>query len=79
MMIAGISLQLLISLMVTASLGAVFYTYVFPWLYNTVNEKTQRGERLDKIDYLNTFIAVLLYNVVFSICVAIVAGIKHKL
>ena len=62
----------IISISVSALMGALIYIHWYPWLYNKINKYTKRGEDLhENIDFVNTMImftlpSILLFVLFFS-------------
>tara|TARA_B100000902_G_C27129605_1_gene822920 strand:- start:91 stop:408 length:318 start_codon:yes stop_codon:yes gene_type:complete len=66
MMMSGIKI---LALVVNSFLFGLIFTYVLPYIYNHVNQYTERGEDLDhNIDYMNSVITSLIYSLFIFIC-----------
>ena len=48
----------IVSMCLSLLLPALLYTYYYPWLYNKINNYTERGEDLNEVDLLNVFIVI---------------------
>ncbi len=43
-------------------ISSVVYTYLYPWLYNKINNYTKRSEYLnDEIDFINVMIMITIF------------------
>lgn len=65
----------ILSALLTAFISAVFITYVYPFLYNLVNNYTNRGENIN-IDYWNAYIMILISSLILY---PVLLFIVHKL
>lgn len=65
----------LFTTLLTAFISAALITYVYPFLYNLVNQYTNRGEDIN-IDYWNAYIMVIISSLIlYPLCIFI----GHKL
>ena len=53
----------IVSMCLSLLLPALLYTYYYPWLYNKINNYTERGEDLNEVDLLNVFIVFFTCNI----------------
>ena len=72
----GMARQVFIPLFVATGLGSILYKYWYPWLYNKVNDTTQRGQNLDdNIDLVNLFIMLLISGLLVGGVLAVATGL----
>ena len=57
----------IVSMCLSLLLPALLYTYYYPWLYNKINNYTERGEDLNEVDLLNVFIVFFITWVLISL------------
>ena len=67
----------IVSMCLSLLLPALLYTYYYPWLYNKINNYTERGEDLNEVDLLNVFIVFFITWVLISLFFIIVFPIIY--
>lgn len=73
-----------VQLALTLLIPSLLFTYYYPWVYNKVNEVTERGQMLDdKHDLVNVMLMFIITWIMFILLTVIllapiIAKIKSK-
>jgi len=63
----------MISVLLSLIIPSIFYVYYYPWVYNKINNLTERGQDLDdQMDFVNVMLMFLITYILIALFVFLI-------